>query len=304
MYPTDDHIYNGIHVKEQIEALCNQFEIEYDLVFINGRKSKLNYLKSIFSINRILKQGKFDIVHIHFGLSGFFLLFNPALRIPAILTLHGSDTNANKSFGLFLFISRLVVKRVSKAIVLNEKMIKLFNKNSNKLVKIPCGINVKLFDVKRQNTNKNICIGFPGDIKRPGKNYNLFCDIIELVRKEGYQVEIVITNLSKLDCIIMTSLYEGSPQIIKEAMIASVPIVSSNVGDVKYVLKGVNNCYVVDSFEPEHFFKEVSKILKLNYNQRITNGKERIYELGFNQDSIVDDIFKIYKEISLNEKEN
>lgn len=313
MYPTPDFIYNGIHVKEQILYLTQKYSLEYQVEFINGSKSKFNYIKSIFSINKLIYNNNFDIIHIHFGLSGLFLLFNPFIKTPTVVTLHGSDTMAGKAYGLMLLITKQVVKRVKKVIIMNENMIKLFNNHSTKLTKISCGINVRAFNIGRNNINGAFKIGFPGNKNRPGKNFSLFKEIVDKLSKEGYQIEIiefhdltreeVVQSLSTLDCLLMTSLYEGSPQINKEAMANGIPIVSTNVGDVKNVLFGVNNCYVVDSFEADQFLEPIKKIISLKNEERVTNGKKRIEELQLDQDSVVEKIFNIYKEIvDANEK--
>ena len=313
MYPTNDSIYNGIHVQEQIHALTQKYSLQHQIVFINGRQSKLNYLKSIFSINKLIRNNNFDIIHIHFGLSGIFLLFNPFLKTPSVVTLHGSDTMAGKAYGLMLPITKIVVKLVKKVIIMNEKMSDLFVNHKNKLVRIPCGIDVNIFDIGRHNNDQTFKIGFPSSKARLGKNFLLFKQIIDSLIIQGFQIEIVefhdltraevIKNLSILDCLLFTSLYEGSPQIIKEAMGAGVPIVSTNVGDVKYVLEGVNNCYIVDSFEADQFLKPMKKIILQKSEERFTNGKKKIIELQLDQDSVVSKLFKIYKDvIASNEK--
>lgn len=315
MYPTADHIYDGIFVKEQIEYLTQKYSLEHQIEFINVLESKINYIKSIYRINKLIRQKKFDIVHIHFGLSGIFLLFNPFIDVPTIVTLHGSDTIASKSYGLILKITRLVVNRVNRVIILNDRMESLFSKHSNKLVKIPCGININSFDVSRHNNDEIFRLGFPSDKNRPEKNFILFQKIINLFIAENLKIEFiefhnltreqVIENLSTLDCLLMTSLNEGSPQIIKEAMAAGVPIVSTNVGDVKYVLNGVTNCSVVDSFDPERFVEPIKKLMALRNEQRITNGKSRVEELQLDQDSVVSKIYNTYKEIiTANKKKN
>lgn len=309
MYPTPDHIYNGIHVKEQIDALTETYSVEHKIIFINGRKSKANYIKSIFNINKLIFRNKFDIIHIHFGLSGLFILFNPFIKIPTILTLHGSDTNASKAYGLMLKITILVVRRVSRVIIQNDKMIASLNNHLNKLVKIPCGINVNTFSVGRNNNKESFLIGFPGDIERPGKNFKLFKQIIDLLSADGHKISYiefhnltrnqVVNNLAILDCLLMTSLYEGSPQIIKEAMVAGIPIISTNVGDVRMMLDGVSNCYVIDSFESKQFIAPFKYLISLDHDKRVTNGKNRIEKLHLDQHSVISKVYSIYKQIAI-----
>lgn len=314
MYPTPDHIYNGIHVKEQIDHFVQKYPVDHELVFINGRKSRVNYIKSIFSVNKLIARNKYDIVHIHFGLSGFFLLFNPFVKTPVVVTLHGSDTNASKNYGLMLKITTLVARRATRIIIQNDKMISILRSQAKKLVKIPCGINVNTFNVLRKNNGDIFCIGFPGDATRPGKNFTLFKQVVDILSARGHKIKIiefhnltreqVVENLSMLDCLFMTSLYEGSPQIIKEAMAAGVPVISTQVGDVNTTLTGVSNCFVIDSFEAINFIPAFTYLLSLDYRKRITNGKDRIEALQLDQDSVVSKIFDIYRQIPIDEKES
>ena len=89
MYPVNCHKYYGIHVKEQIDSLTDT--ISGEVIFINAfENGKIEYLKSIFGIFRKLKSSHYDYIHIHYGISGLFLLlYRPDIKI--FLTLHGGD---------------------------------------------------------------------------------------------------------------------------------------------------------------------------------------------------------------------
>jgi len=50
--------------------------------------------------------------------------------------------------------------------------------------------------------------------------------------------------LNASDIVLLTSLYEGSPTIIKEALACNVPIVSVDVGDVSKRIQGIEGCYL------------------------------------------------------------
>lgn len=307
MYPSAAHTYNGIHVKEQIDHLLKHYPIDHQLYFINGFSSKINYFKSIFIANKLIAKKKFDLVHIHFGLSGLFVLFNPFINIPVILTIHGSDINSTKLMGLMKRITKRVAKRAKKIIILNEKMERLLLPYKERTVIIPCGINIDQFALNRNNKKKCFLVGFPGDKQRPVKNYILFEKIIDQLKIKGHEIEIiefhnlsraeVAEQLSRLDCLLMTSHSEGSPQIIKEAMVCNVPIVSSNVGDVGFVLDDVKNCYVIDSFGVEDYVEKLILLINTDQNSRITNGREKIRKLGLDQDAVCSKIFDLYESV-------
>ena len=109
--------------------------------------------------------------------------------------------------------------------------------------------------------------------------------------------EQVISNINSLDLMLMTSLVEGSPQIIKETMACSKPIVSTSIGDVADLLKDVSNSYVINSFNYEDFIDPVCQIHALPQEQRKSNGREKIANMGLDEESISNRLFDQYQEL-------
>lgn len=307
MYPSAAYTYNGIHVKEQIDYLTGHHPIKKDIYFIDGGLSKLNYFKSLFIANRLIRRNKYDLIHIHFGLSGLFMLVNPFMKTPVVLTIHGSDINSSKNLGLMKLITKMVIPLVNRVIILNDNMLKKLSAYQEKLVKIPCGINVQQFELERANDGRNFLIGFPGNKDREVKNYPLFEQIVKGLSVRGVPVktvefhnltrEEVALNLSRLDCILMTSHSEGSPQIIKEAMAARVPVISANVGDVKLVTGCTDNCFVISSYQPEDYIAAILELAALPPEKRVTNGKDRLSLLGLDQRAVCLKVYELYKNL-------
>ena len=310
MYPSEATPFEGVFIKEQVEYCHKVYGINYKLFVIDRSRHKyLNYLSSIFKIKNVISKGNFDLIHIHFGLAGIFLLLNPLIKVPVIVTFHGSDIiSFKKKEGLMQKISHMVAARADKIIILNDKMASKLGKYQNKSVKIPCGINTEIFKVARNNLkNKKLVIGFPSDRNREVKNYPLFKAVVNILLEKGFQIETLefanfsrvemAQNLSRLDCLLMTSFSEGSPQIVKEAMVCGVPIVTTRVGDVANLLNGVKNCAVVDSFDACLLAEKVCEILKLAPKDRFTNGSEKITQLALNQEKVCSNIYDVYQSL-------
>jgi glycosyltransferase involved in cell wall biosynthesis len=51
--------------------------------------------------------------------------------------------------------------------------------------------------------------------------------------------------LNASDCVVLASVSEGSPNIVKEALACNVPVVAVDVGDVRHRLAGVRSCRIV-----------------------------------------------------------
>ncbi|WP_316809597.1 glycosyltransferase family 4 protein [Pedobacter agri] len=306
MFPVEDYQSFGIHVKEQIESLKN---VESDIFFINGRESKVNYFKSIRSIKHALKSKDYDLIHIHYAISGLFLLFFRP-KVPVIITLHGGEL-----FGMKGFINRFLQKNItlnilkyaSKVIVLNDLTAELLKSHQNKLMKIPCGINANRFkQLAGPEETDTLKIGFPSSRSRIEKNWPLFTSIIEelkarfnivVVEFDDMTRDEVAQNLNELDLLIMTSFSEGSPQIIKEAMGCNKPIVSTNVGDVSDLLQDVRNCFVVETFDKMDFIAPVEAILLLNKEDRVSNGRQKLMQMGIDEGSVAEKLSKMYESV-------
>ena len=95
----------------------------------------------------------------------------------------------------------------------------------------------------------------------------------ELMEFIGYSREQVLLLYNAVDCVLMTSDHEGSPQFIKEAMACNCPIVTTDVGDVTERLENLEGCYVVDSREPKELSGAIRK--SLEFGKR-TEGRKRI----------------------------
>lgn len=87
MYPSDDRPSYGSFVREQVESL-RALGVRAAVLFIDGRTSRTHYLTGIGRVRRAAR-GAFDVVHAHYGLTGFLAVLQR--RLPVVVTLHGDD---------------------------------------------------------------------------------------------------------------------------------------------------------------------------------------------------------------------
>jgi len=92
--------------------------------------------------------------------------------------------------------------------------------------------------------------------------------------------------------LMLTSFSEGSPNVIKEAMAACCPIVTTNVGDVEYVLHNVEGCYIMNTYSSNEGAALLEKAL--NFNKR-TNGLDKLKSLGLTSKEVAQKIITVYK---------
>jgi len=104
----------------------------------------------------------------------------------------------------------------------------------------------------------------------------------------------VVKYMCAADALLLTSYCEGSPNVIKEAMACNCPIVSTDVGDVSWVTKGVDGTYVSDKDDPKSLAECIKKALVFN---RRTEGRNRIMDEGLTTTAVARKIIAIYESL-------
>lgn len=308
MYPTAQMPWYGIFVKEQIEALVRNFgDIEADVFHIRGNESRLSYLRDIPALHRKIRQGGYDLVHVHYGLSGLFLLCGKP-EVPVIMTLHGGDIQPEQGKTVQVALTRRILRRCDVAIALNDRMSGIARAFCDDVRQIPCSVNTGIFRPGGPREplagRRHFTILFPSDRARTVKNYPLFCETVERLRTEyGLDIDTaelarmtrqeIAATMQKADMMLMTSVSEGSPQTVKEAMGCNLPVVSTPVGDVDVLLDGVRDSAVAPSHDSGTLADSVMSVLRGEIKGK--DPRERLLELGLDDDHTAARIYEIYK---------
>jgi len=291
-------------IKDQSDSLRKK-GIKIDYFLIKG-KGLFGYLKNIAPLRKYIKKNKFDIIHSHYSLTSFITTFAGAKD--QITSLMGSDVNSG-------FFQRSLIKIFNKffwkvCIVKSEDMKKKIGIN-NALI-IPNGVNIDKF---KPINKKKACekvkfdpdkryILFAADPLRTEKNFQLADKAYKLLSDNNVNLQVVsgVTQdlvpyyLNAADVLILTSNYEGSPNIIKEAMACNCPIVSTDVGDVKWVIGETEGCFIT-SFSPEDVSKKIKSALEFSGKNGRTNGRKRLIDLQLNSESVAIKLVNIYKNL-------
>lgn len=310
MYPDRTRPYNGIFVAEQVEAVAEQHpDVYFDVCYIDGAKGKSEYLKSVFYVNRKIRKGGYDLVHIHFGLSGMFLFSPFTPDVPTLVTFHGSDIQPKGGNGfLTLFTSRHAAKVADACITLNKEMDAMVREYCGHTVIVPCAVDTSVFKpVDRLRSDNVARIVFPCSHDMAVKNYPLFVSVMNILRNK-YGIECVEEELNGLtrlqvarlfndaDLMLMTSNSEGSPQAVKEAMACNLPVVSTPVGDVRELLHGVKDCYVSEHHNAEELAALV--VRSLSHNGEGVTGSEKIQAMRLDKLSVSEQIYQLYRKLA------
>lgn len=286
-------------VTEQGDALLSAgCQVEYFGVIGKGIKG---YLRSLPDLKKTIDLYKPDIIHAHYGLCGLFA--NLQRRVPVITTYHGSDINQRS----VLPFSRISMALSKHNVFVSKRLIEIA-RQKKKYTVLPCGINLSdLQQTDKSKARKQMGLNqdekyvlFAGAFENAVKNYPLAKEALnlvpetELIELKGYTRDQVTLLMCAVDCFLMTSHSEGSPQVIKEAMACGCPIVSVDVGDVFENLVGLEGCHVV-SRTPEDIAGGIRQ--SIEYNAK-TNGRERIVLSGLSNTETALKLLQIYSSIT------
>lgn len=290
-------------VQRQALSLENEgIEIQYFRIQGKGFKG---YFTNILPLYKFIRNTHPDLIHAHYSLSGFIATL--AVANPLIVSLMGSDVKSSGPFKLLVFFfSHFFWK---KTIVKSEDM--KISLGIRKVEIIPNGINIAVFKLIEKNnarqklnwnnTKKHIL--FAANPKRPEKNFkltqnavNLLNEDIELHTLTDIKPDSVPELMNAADVIVLSSLWEGSPNVIKEAMACSKPIVATNVGDIQWLF-GNEPGHYISSFDADDMAEKIHNALLYSEQNERTKGRYRIMKLGLDAESVAKRIIKTYHEI-------
>lgn len=290
-------------IVEQAEAL-KALGCEVAFFGLQGKGIR-GYLKNLPLLKKEIRHFRPDIVHAHYGLSGVFA--NLQRRVPVVTTYHGSDINEKK----VLPFSKLAMRLSAWNIFVSNRTLEIA-RPKKKYSLLPCGIDFSSLqftakaEAKRQmqlDLNKRYVLfagAFDNDVKDVGLAKEcmrlLKDENVELLELKGYTRDEVTLLMCAVDAFLMTSVSEGSPQVIKEAMACGCPIVSVDVGDVKERIAGIEGCFVAEARDP----KELAGLLqKAMVFESKTTGHEKIIADRLDNRLVAKRLMEIYEKICI-----
>lgn len=263
------------------------------------------YLRSLPGIRGQIKRFDPEIIHAHYSFCG--IVASLATKKPVITSLMGSDV---KSSGLWRIIIRFFVRYVwNITIVKSEDMKKSLDLKTSKIHVIPNGVDLNLFKpmdkIKSReklgwDLDKRIVL-FAANPKRPEKNYNLAKAAIDVLDRKDVELKVVYDVahecmpmfMNAANTLLLTSLWEGSPNVVKEAMACNLPVVSSDVGDVRWLF-GSKYSNAICPRDPSIIAHKLKSVLG---SQESVCYRELLIKLKLDSLSVSEEILKLYNQL-------
>ena len=305
-FPTKNFPIFGIFVKEQIESL-NQLEIENEVLFINGREhGKLEYIKAVFRIWKKLNYGNYDVIHCHHALSAICLILSGKARNNKVLVSFQNDPIHELGPKVFKFIKKNTngwIFKNNSDLITDEFSFYLSN-----------GVNTNFFKpIDKKNAREQLGLNLESiyilfvssNLIRKQKRYDRFTEVLSILNeKYNYKniQEIKLINTSRenvplyfnaANLHLLSSDFEGSPNSVKESMACNTPVVSTNVGNVRELLKNVEGSYVSENNNPE----QLAKLVDLALKEKSPNGLDQLLNQELDINSVAIKLINIYTKI-------
>jgi len=290
-------VKNPVHQADTLRALGH----EADLFFIKGRGLP-GYLRSIPLIRKKIRDGGYDIIHAHYSLTAFAVSLAGWHRM--VVSLAGSDV---MGMPVMLPLTRLFSRfRWARVIVKTTAM--KTRLRAGKISVIPNGVDtIRFAPADKSEAREQLRLAgkrivlFVADPAREEKNYRLAQEAVSRLGRDdtlllpvhGVPHELMPVYYNAADLLLLTSLWEGSVNSVKEAMACNLPVVSTDVGDVRENTSGLGGYYITTSDAAE-IADNIALALEFAGDIR---ARERLFELQLDSASVAGKLIEIYNSV-------
>jgi len=284
MYPTRDDPTYGSFVATQMRSV-GDCGVDVQVEFVDGRPNNWAYARAILRVRLLVRSGRFDVVHSHYGLTGWVASFH---RLPHVVSFCGDDLlgtpdgrgGVTAKSRLVMRLSSAAARRADVIICKSEGLRDRLPREADRAraLVIPNGVDTTRFcpgDRDEARARLNLRPGeryilFPGTPTERRKRLDLAKAAVARLPNDDVRARLWVVqgvppermpdHYRAADCLLLTSDWEGSPNVVKEALCCDVPVVSVDAGDVRRWLQLATGCRIV-ARDPESIAQGLGEVL-------------------------------------------
>jgi glycosyltransferase involved in cell wall biosynthesis len=319
-WPTPDHPEYAVFSRRQMDDLA-ALGIDYDVEFVNARdRGKAEYLRRLPHLARRARDA--DLVHCFHGLS-LLLATLGGVRKPMVVSYLNALENE------FLDLPgplRVAADRMSRGLLRRGRMGLIFKDRLPDWLKadplaryIPNGVKLDGFE-PGDRAAARAALGLPADallllfvssksLDRPQKRHDRFREVLAAMRARhpGRTVEaltLVAEPFERVkafyhaaDVHVMTSDFEGSPNSVKEAMASALPVVATDVGNVRLMVDGLAAARVVAPFAVEGFCDAIDAVTAAGREAELAL-RDSLIAQGLDAATVARKVRRLYEDVA------
>ncbi len=287
--------------------------VDVEILEVKGIKA-LKYVQCLPQLSTLA--ASVDLVHAHYGYCGW--LARTQFRKPVIVSFMGDDLlgtpdiagRANLFSKVIVRLDRWFAHTTDAVIVKSAEMAKIVAPVKAHI--IPNGVDLEAFQpmplvearTKLELDRHKQYILFPGRPTEPRKGFALAQAVtekaaalvgqpLELLPLWGVAPDRVPLYMNACNAMLLTSFWEGSPNVVKEAMACNTPVVSVAVGDVPELLADVAGCVVC----PRDVDVLATALVKVLDTATRTDGRSALERKGLDLRSTAQKIKAVYLDV-------
>jgi teichuronic acid biosynthesis glycosyltransferase TuaC len=298
MWPEPSRPAYGVFVERQVRTL-REAGLRCDVLYVRGYVSKIVYLRAalLFLWFNISRRQRYQLVHVHGG--EMALVTRLFLMRPMVATYHGDDVLGYKgddgpvsrgsrlrSFAI-RHQARLFSATVTQSAEMHDRL--PLHVQAHDTI-IHCGVDSDRFvpmnrsDARHKldwDDSELVALFAATKPYEPRKRIDLAeaavkhaeADIgpIRLAIAENIPPDLIPIMMNAADCLLLTSMAEGSPVVVKEALMCNLPVVATDVADVRETLVDVLPSAVCNH-DPAELGSALADVLRIH--QR-SNGRSK-----------------------------
>ncbi len=304
IYPSPARPTLGVFVEQQIKGL-RDLGLVVNIFYVDRAAQGMGaYFRMLKPLTAAVEKAKPALIHLMYGgiMADRVTAWNR--RVPKVVTFHGSDLLGENLSGwrrkflsrLGTWCSRRAAARADGVVVVSSSLKQSLpaHLNAAKVRVIPCGIDLDRF----QPINRAACqrelswkpdrfhVVFASNNGDPVKRPALATASVQALKSLGVPAEMHLLQgvpnaqvpiwMNAGDALLLTSLHEGSPTVVKEALACGLPVVAVDVGDVAERTKPIEGCYLALA-DPADL---AAKLALVSHSGRRVNAREQVRDLS------------------------